>query len=234
MDAKTKEIINAYKNNKLTADEPFRFHCTQCGECCINRDDILLSPMDLFRIAKELNVSLEDVIDRYCELYVGYESRFPLIRLKPRGVIKRCPLLKNRKCSVHKAKPAMCAMFPIGRAVEFSEDERTSSKTSCIQYFYTDPGCGDHARTQTVREWFDHFGISLKDDFFIEWATLQKDFSTLIRETEKAFGETAMRQLWSPIFGILYLCYDLEKEFLPQFRKNTEELLCGLRMIANT
>ena len=77
-------------------------------------------------------------------------------------------------------------------------------------------------------------GLSLKDDFFIEWATFQKDFSTLIRAPEKAFGETAMRQLWSPIFGILYLCYDLEKEFLPQFRKNTEELLCGLRMIANT
>lgn len=87
----------------------------------------------------------------YILLYVGYESRFPLIRLKPKGVIKRCPLLKNRKCSVHKAKPSMCAMFPIGRAVEFSENERTS-KTPSIQYFYTDPGYGDHARTQTVRE----------------------------------------------------------------------------------
>lgn len=106
--------------------------------------------MDLFRIAKELNISLEDVIDRYCELYAGYESRFPLVRLKPRGVIKRCPLLKNRKCSVHKAKPAMCAMFPIGRAVEFSEDERTSSKTSSIQYFYTDPGCGMPGHRQSV------------------------------------------------------------------------------------
>ncbi|EOS79448.1 hypothetical protein C817_02696 [Dorea sp. 5-2] len=33
------------------------------------------------------------------------------------------------------------------------------------------------------------------------------------------------------IFGILYLCYDLEKEFLPQFRENAEKLLHGLQMI---
>ncbi len=29
----------------------------------------------------------------------------------------------------------------------------------------------------------------------------------------------------------LYLCYDLEKEFLPQFRENAENLLYGLQMI---
>lgn len=28
-------------------------------------------------------------------------------------------------------------------------------------------------------------------------------------------------KVWSPIFGILYLCYNPEKEFLPQFQKNT-------------
>lgn len=32
----------------------------------------------------------------------------------------------------------------------------------------------------------------------------------------------------------LYLCYDLEKEFLPQFQKNAEKLLRGLQMTADT
>lgn len=43
-----------------------------------------------------------------------------------------------------------------------------------------------------------------------------------------------MRQVWSPIFGILYLCYDLEKEFLPQFWENAEKLLQELQMTADT
>ena len=100
-----------------------------------------------------------------------------------------------------------------------------------IEYFYMNPGCGDNARTQTLREWFDSFGIPLDDNFFIEWATFQKDFIARIRDVERFLGEAAMRQVWNPIFGILYLCYDLEKEFLPQFRENTERLLHGLQMI---
>ncbi len=113
----------------------------------------------------------------------------------------------------------MCAMFPIGRVIAFPENE-TSSDAPVIEYFYMNPGCENNTRTQTIREWFDSFGILLDDRFFIEWATFQKNFVTLIGEAERFLDEAAMRQVWRPIFGILYLCYDLEKEFLPQFRNS--------------
>ena len=71
----------------------------------------------------------------------------------------------------------------------------------------------------------------LNDDFSIEWATFQKNFVTLIRKAERFLDEAAMRQVWNSIFGILYLCYDLEKEFLSQFRENAEKLLRGLQII---
>lgn len=38
-------------------DDTFRFHCDQCGRCCTQREDIILSPMDIFRISKELKMS---------------------------------------------------------------------------------------------------------------------------------------------------------------------------------
>ena len=50
MNTRIEEIVNAIEHNKLAADDSFRFHCTQCGECCINREDILLTPLDLFRM----------------------------------------------------------------------------------------------------------------------------------------------------------------------------------------
>lgn len=231
MDTRTNEILNAYKMNKLTADDSFRFHCTQCGKCCINREDILLTPLDIFRMTNELKLPIKEFIEQYCELYIGPDSHFPLVRLKPKGSVKRCPLLKNCKCSVHKAKPAMCAMFPIGRAAAFLGDELSSSNTPVIEYFYVYPECGDNTNTQTVREWFNNFDIPLRDDFFIEWTTFQKDFVNLIRKTEEAFDEIAIRHIWSPTFGILYFCYDLEKEFLSQFRENAEKLLHGLRQL---
>ena len=107
-------------------------------------------------------------------------------------------------------------------ALPISEDV-SSSESPVIEYLYMNPGCGDNARRQTVREWFNSFGIPLNDNFFIEWATFQTNFIALIRDAERFLGEAAMRQVWSPIFGILYLCYDLEKEFLPQFRENAEK-----------
>ena len=103
--------------------------------------------------------------------------------------------------------------------------------TILIEYFYMNPGCGDNTRTQTVCEWFDSFGIPLDDNFFIEWATFQTNFIALIRDVERFLDEAAMRQVWNSIFGILYLCYDLEKEFLSQFRENAEKLLRGLQII---
>lgn len=63
-----------------------------------------------------------DFFHAYCEYYIGSNSRMPIVRLKPRGSVQRCPLLKDRKCSVHKAKPVVCAMFPIGRGIRTEGD----------------------------------------------------------------------------------------------------------------
>lgn len=41
---------------ELGPDDTFTFHCTQCGKCCIHREDILLSPKDLFNIAKNFRL----------------------------------------------------------------------------------------------------------------------------------------------------------------------------------
>ena len=44
---------------ELGPDDTFTFHCTQCGKCCIHREDILLSPKDLFNIAKKFQITLK-------------------------------------------------------------------------------------------------------------------------------------------------------------------------------
>ena len=48
-------IAENLESMTIGLDDTFRFHCTACGKCCINREDILLNPRDLFRIAKYLN-----------------------------------------------------------------------------------------------------------------------------------------------------------------------------------
>lgn len=65
----------------------------------------MLNPKDLFNIAKALKLQPIDVVKQYCETFIGESSRFPIIRLNPQGSIKRCPLLKDKKCMVHSSKP---------------------------------------------------------------------------------------------------------------------------------
>ena len=91
MDPRLQHIAENFEKITIGPDEPFQFHCTQCGQCCIHREDILLNPQDLFRIAKHLEQTIQDVVEHFCELYVGQDSRMPIVRLSPEGPTKRCP-----------------------------------------------------------------------------------------------------------------------------------------------
>ena len=53
--------IELFKQSQLGLDDTFKFHCTMCGRCCINREDILLPPRDLYAMAKELNFTSTNV-----------------------------------------------------------------------------------------------------------------------------------------------------------------------------
>lgn len=233
MDARLKEIVDNFEKMKIGVDEPFKFHCTMCGKCCINREDILLTPKDIYNMARELGTTPKEFVDQYCETYIGGDSRVPIVRLKPRGPIKRCPLLKDRKCSVHKAKPTVCAMFPIGRCLMFQAEESLPEKITAdqIQYIFTDPGCGDDAETHTVREWLEAFGISLEDEFFVKWQQAIMKLGQIFRDAEKVTSERVMQLSWTATYIGLYLNYDMEQDFLPQFEENAQEIIALLHMM---
>lgn len=124
-------LLQNIQFNTVGLDDTFKFHCTQCGKCCIQRDDIMLSPMDLFRMANELKMSHTEFIHTYCSMHIGATSRMPIIMLRPVGKDNRCPLLKANKCSVHHVKPAVCGMFPLGRYMSFPMSIMLAIRKAC-------------------------------------------------------------------------------------------------------
>lgn len=223
MNARMKYILNEFEKNQLGPDEPFKFHCTMCGKCCIKREDILLNPRDMYNLAKELGMTPHEVLNTYCETYIGGDSRLPVVRLKPRGEIRRCPLLKDRKCSVHNSKPTVCALFPIGRGIAGEKGNIHSLTVKDIRHFFSEPGCGDDSETHTVREWLGEFGLSPEDEFFIKWQKCLFELSMCFCRLEKKLGAD-MGPIWSLTGSILYLMYDMEKPFEPQFSAHLGEL----------
>lgn len=83
MNERLKNIMDNLGSSQIGLDEEFKFHCTQCGKCCIQREDILLNPRDIFKMSKELKMTTEEFFKQYCEAYVGDDSRVPIVRIKP-------------------------------------------------------------------------------------------------------------------------------------------------------
>lgn len=233
MDQRLQEIMEHYDEMLIGVDDTFQFGCDQCGKCCINREDILLNPKDIFNIARELSLTPEEVVEKYCETYLGDTSRIPIVRLKPRGSIKRCPLLKDRKCSVHKAKPVVCAMFPLGRCIRIESDKYKPENLENIeiQYIINPIDCGDRSETHTVREWLGAFGIPLQDASFISWQKTISAVGAKIHELEPTYPERCMDMVWSFIYSVLYLNYDMTKDYDEQFQENSEKLIDTLNML---
>ena len=134
--------------------------------------------------------------------------------------------MKEHKCSVHKAKPTVCAMFPIGRCIQMDASNRNAEiSTGDIRYIFTDPGCGDDSETHTVREWLGDFGIPLEDEFFLAWNQMISELGAIFHKGEKVLSEDAMCAAWQLTFVKIYLDYDMSKEFMPQFKENVAEVL---------
>lgn len=226
MDNRLKYIGEHLEEMLIGPDEKFRFHCTQCGKCCINREDILLNPKDLYNIAATLSISQEEAVERYCETYMGGTSRLPIVRLRPQGSIKRCPLLKDQKCMVHKAKPTVCAMYPLGRCLAISQDTMSRIETAELkpQFILNEVDCGDNAEEHTVREWLESFGIPVEDQYYIRWQRIAMLASKVIKGVEGSWTAHGLNILLTLIFNMLYLGYDMDKEFEPQFEERAEEL----------
>ena len=68
MDQRLQYIAEHFDEMCIGTESRFRFHCNQCGKCCINREDILLNPKDLYNISKALGLTPQETVAQYCEV----------------------------------------------------------------------------------------------------------------------------------------------------------------------
>ncbi|HIV39698.1 MAG TPA: YkgJ family cysteine cluster protein, partial [Candidatus Blautia stercorigallinarum] len=144
-----RDVIEKNRNTKLLDTDTFDFRCTCCGACCTNREDIVMSGYDVMRIQNHLGIDFTELLEKYCELYVGRPSGIPLLRIKPKGAKKICPFLFRSKCKIHEVKPTVCALFPVGRATAFDKE---SGKPE-VMYFVQQTNCGAKDVSNNLQEW---------------------------------------------------------------------------------
>lgn len=226
MDDRTKEIFEMMESNTLGYKDTFRFKCRACGKCCRNREDILLPPYDIYRISKYLRLSPEEMISKYCESYIGSTSRFPVVRILPRGSGRVCPFLADKLCLAQKAKPGVCALYPLGRAIKRTPDGQTDG----VIYFYQPTNCSVK-KVQIVEDWLNQFDLRSSEAPFLEWSRFISDLHQPVQNLLEKLGHDAMQRIWSFIFATVYLSYDMAKAFDVQFKCNLDHCRVQLYVV---
>jgi len=127
------EIGKDFSNNKiklLSKKSKIRFQCQRSGQCC-HHNEVMLNPYDIMEMAKFLNMPSLAFVMEYVSIHIGGDSHLPIAMLKQiQG--GECAFLKDRKCSIHPAKPKICRAFPLAVVTEF--DPKTGkAKTGYIQ-----------------------------------------------------------------------------------------------------
>jgi len=232
-----KEIIVALSlqeyNNKtsckaLNKDDTFDFECSSCGGCCRNREvDILLNPFDLYRATnyiKSLNldlqigglpvnmVSIESFINCFCDWYEGESSKLPIVTLDLSNA-GTCPLLKDNRCQIQEAKPHICSLYPLGFLIDFETGEYS---------YYSKPTCGKGTlQKQTVKKWLKNAALLDYEDFIVMWHKQTHLICLWLKELD----EWDRIKFIDFVFRTLYLNYDLNQDFLPQFERNCKTIL---------
>lgn len=222
MDQRLKEIYDNIESLTIGLNDTFYFKCRGCGKCCKERHDIMLNPRDLFKIARHLNMQMEDVVKKYCDAYPGQDSKAPIVRLLPVGGNNRCPFLEDKRCIVHEAKPTVCALYPLGRTMIAQDlDKGLSPDAPMITgYICQEMDCGARKKPQVVRDWLAKWGYGDPDEFYLQWNEMMISVSHFIHKLEEfKVSPKLIRSVQENLFVLLYLGYDLTNEdILGQFQ----------------
>lgn len=205
--------IDYIMNHKMGLDDSFQFRCKACGKCCKNREDVLLTPYDLFRIARYLERTPSEIVGKYCETYAGPDSHLPVVRIKPVPPDNSCPFLRGKKCIVHQDKPMVCAVYPLARV--YQKGEKTP-------FYVLQPGtpCGGTDRTVTVRQWMGRLCSEESEQVGAIWGEVTTLFVQSLHSRWDKMTDEQKESLSSSLFVFLYLNYDIKEPFLPQLQTN--------------
>ena len=162
------------------------------------------------------------------EAYIGRNSHIPIVHLLSNGPKGACPLLENGRCSVHNCKPTVCALFPLGRVIigeKFGEPIEDLDNLQ-VKYMLNEHSCGSAKRVNTVRSWLAKFGIPEHDEFYLLWNKVLMSLTPAVMKLEEAkVSEPVLSMFWDAIYQTLYLQYDTNQEFMPQFQAAADKLL---------
>lgn len=199
---------------ELQPEEPFRFTCKRCGNCCRNvKNGIMVESLDLFLIAKYLQLDMAEAAEKYTEA-VSLAWGAPVLMMKTKSVRNACVFLENGSCGIQPVKPRACKLYPLSIGPEDHDFTKF-----LIFNVVNDPGCLA-GREYRASEWVDaNFDPESRAYITMEYRAIRecgKIMSRIPRDRENEVLFLMLRER--------YFLFDTDKDFMRQFSRNMAQL----------
>ncbi|MBF0212060.1 MAG: YkgJ family cysteine cluster protein [Magnetococcales bacterium] len=145
-----REVRNVLHPVRMEGDTHFKFRChpdIPCFNTCCANIEILLTPYDILRLRKRLNISAEAFLYEYATPYTLTKGQLPVPLMRMNPETGKCPFNTPSGCSVYEDRPVTCRYYPVGMALMHKQN---SQENESFYYLIKEDYCQGH---QENLEW---------------------------------------------------------------------------------
>lgn len=180
--------------------------CEGCHFCCEDMgDSILIDPLDVYLLQKNLKTKIETLIEKKIELRMVDGLILPNLMMDEKT---NCCVFLNEegRCSIHAFRPGICRLFPLGRIYEDGN----------LVYFLQREGCVKENRSKVkVSKWLDTPELKKNQKFLVDWHDFRKEMEKIVQETS---DENTVKTITMFLLHTFFLQpYDENADFYEQF-----------------
>ena len=222
---------------KYTLDSKIRFRChpgVSCFTACCGHIDIILTPFDILRLRKHLNLPADEFLLRFTTPTYVEKTDLPgvKIHLDKDG---RCPFVTDKGCTIYPERPSACRYYPIGMA-NFHEGGQEGIQSEKFFFIVKEDHCKGHEEPTewTIKEWRADQGVDLCDEMNREWLEIvmrRRSFghqASMSEQAQKMFflASTDTDKFRDFVFNSSFLeTYDVDQQTLDKIKDDDIEMM---------
>ena len=156
--------------------------CKGCSDCCRDMgNSVVLTPYDVHTMSIGLGMSVDDLFAHWLQLGMTDGLLQPSMAMDGPG--EACHGLDAEgRCSIHKFRPSICRLFPLGR--QYTD--------AGISYFVLEGACPATPKSKVkIEKWVERPEFKEHETFLIQWHSFKKE---CLKKLE-ACGEDYAKQL---------------------------------------
>ena len=189
----------------LEGTTTIQFQCRKgidCWNACCSNIDISLTPVDILRLSRRLDISTTEFLVQYTFPYELEPNGIAGVKFKPVENGSACQFMRPEGCDVYTDRPTACRYYPVALLSMRRSDEYTDRNAYAL---VKEPHCHGHnePRQISIEDYRQEQGV-------VEYDELGRGWRQLVLKKKSSgptIGAPSKRslQLW------FMACYDLDR-----------------------